>query len=139
MRTYTGDSQAFVTTVHPDDGFVVLFILYGAFGLVSLFAPSIVALIGVRASMCLGTGGHIAFVVLSQLPNPFLFYSVSVLCGAGAAIMWNAHSSWMTPVSREPGVQFSGRLNGACTKFFVWNQSKGGSKLRISVFDENVF
>eukprot|EP00095_Tigriopus_kingsejongensis_P001318 snap_masked-scaffold249_size238305-processed-gene-0.10 protein:Tk01318 transcript:snap_masked-scaffold249_size238305-processed-gene-0.10-mRNA-1 annotation:"unc93-like protein mfsd11" len=89
------DSPGYVPGFHGS-GYTSLAIIYTAFSLANWGAPPVVALLGSRATMVVGTIFYALFIAQFYYPNDILLYGSSVLIGLGAAVLWTAQGNFLT-------------------------------------------
>lgn len=82
-------------------GYTSLAIIYTVFSLANWLAPPIVALLGPRPTMVLGSLLYLLFIGQFWHPNTFVLYGCSALLGFGAALVWTAQGNFLT-INSEP-------------------------------------
>ncbi|XP_027852589.2 UNC93-like protein MFSD11 isoform X1 [Aphis gossypii] len=92
------------------DGYTSLCIIYGVFALCNWLAPTIIGMIGSRKSIYLGSICYVAFLTPFLWPSNILLYTMSVLLGFGASIIWTGQGTYLTmnsdlsTISRNSGI-----------------------------------
>ncbi len=72
-------------------GYISLSIIYASSVVFDLVCPSILTLIGIRASLILAGSMYAIFVAAFYAISEAMLYSASVLNGFGTALIWIAH------------------------------------------------
>ncbi|XP_073975064.1 UNC93-like protein MFSD11 [Rhodnius prolixus] len=102
FQTFGNIQKTILDSVHNDDptftgdAFISLGILYGTFALGNWLAPSIIAGIGPRVSMVLGSITYLIFIASFLWPKTWLLYLVSFIIGFGASIIWTGQGNYLT-------------------------------------------
>ncbi|XP_044761950.1 UNC93-like protein MFSD11 [Coccinella septempunctata] len=92
------------------DGYLCLAIVYISFAIVNWFAPSIISLIGPKATMCIGAVSYIGYIFSFLYPEVHALYIMSAVLGIGAALIWTGQGNYLiinTPkeeMSRNCGI-----------------------------------
>lgn len=92
------------------DGYTSLCIIYGVFAICNWLAPTIIGMIGSRKSIYLGSICYVAFLMPFLWPSNILLYTMSVLLGFGASIIWTGQGTYLTmnsdlsTISRNSGI-----------------------------------
>uniref|UniRef100_A0A5S6N6X4 UNC93-like protein MFSD11 n=1 Tax=Xenopus tropicalis TaxID=8364 RepID=A0A5S6N6X4_XENTR len=84
------------STSFHGSGYTSLAIIYSVFSASNLIAPSIVAVIGCQMSMFLSGLLYSAYIAMFIQPYTWSFYTLSVLIGIAAAVLWTAQGSCLT-------------------------------------------
>ncbi|XP_075033850.1 UNC93-like protein MFSD11 [Mixophyes fleayi] len=111
-------------------GYTSMAIIYGVFSASNLIAPSVVALIGCQLSMFFSGIFYSAYIAMFIQPFTWSFYTLSVLIGIAAAVLWTAQGTCLTmnsddkTIGRNSGIfwallQFS-MLFGNLYIYFAW-------------------
>uniref|UniRef100_A0A3Q3N856 Major facilitator superfamily domain containing 11 n=1 Tax=Mastacembelus armatus TaxID=205130 RepID=A0A3Q3N856_9TELE len=106
-------------------------IIYGVFSASNLIAPSVVAIIGPQLSMFLSGLLYSGYIAVFIYPYTWSFYTVSVLVGIGAAVLWTAQGNVLAinstdnTIGRNSGIfwallQFS-LFFGNLYIYFAWH------------------
>ncbi|KAM5135145.1 UNC93-like protein MFSD11 [Mantella aurantiaca] len=83
-------------TEFQGSGYTSMAIIYGVFSASNLIAPSVVALIGCQLSMFLSGIFYSAYIAMFIQPYTWSFYTLSVLIGIAAAVLWTAQGTCLT-------------------------------------------
>ncbi|XP_062586951.1 UNC93-like protein MFSD11 [Saccostrea cucullata] len=92
------------------DGYTSLSIIYVVFSAANWIAPPIVAVLGPKFTMFVGSILYFLFILSFLKPMVWALYLGSVLVGIGAAILWTAQGNFLTinsdsdTVSRNSGI-----------------------------------
>ncbi|TPP63579.1 Major facilitator superfamily domain containing 11 [Fasciola gigantica] len=87
---------------HPTgDAFFSLSVLYASLAALNWIAPLLVIAIGEKYAMFLGSCCYVTYVSVFLVPRDWLLYSVSVLNGFGAAVLWTAQGTYITRCSDD--------------------------------------
>lgn len=92
------------------DGYTSLSIIYIVFSAANWIAPPIVAVLGPKFTMFVGSILYFVFILSFLKPMVWALYLGSVLVGIGAAILWTAQGNFLTinsdsdTVSRNSGI-----------------------------------
>ncbi|XP_077269145.1 UNC93-like protein MFSD11 [Temnothorax americanus] len=106
------------------DAYISLAIIYAVFATCNWLAPSYISVTGPRVAILTGACCYVLFIASFFYPHEALLYSMSVLVGIGAALIWTGHGQYLTEnsdnetMSRNAGVfwaifqmsQFAGNL-----------------------------
>ncbi|XP_077315405.1 UNC93-like protein MFSD11 [Lithobates pipiens] len=90
-------------------GYTSMAIIYGVFSASNLIAPSVVALIGCQLSMFASGLFYSAYIAMFIQPYTWSFYTLSVLIGIAAAVLWTAQGTCLTVNSDDKTI---GRNSG---------------------------
>lgn len=90
-------------------GYTSMAIIYGVFSASNLIAPSVVALIGTQMSMFFSGIFYSAYIAMFIQPFTWSFYTLSVLIGIAAAVLWTAQGTCLTVNSDDKSI---GRNSG---------------------------
>ncbi|XP_034029258.1 UNC93-like protein MFSD11 [Thalassophryne amazonica] len=71
-------------------GYTSMAIVYGVYSVSSLMAPSVVAVVGPRLSMFVSGLFYSGYIAVFIYPYTWSFYTMSVLVGIAAAVLWTA-------------------------------------------------
>ncbi|GMT34332.1 hypothetical protein PFISCL1PPCAC_25629, partial [Pristionchus fissidentatus] len=94
-ETTLRDMSARDPSISPKAGYYSQTIIYGMFVISNLIAPPIVALIGCRWSMVVGSVGYTIFMSQFLYLSNFTLYAGSALEGFAAGLMWTASGYYM--------------------------------------------
>ncbi|XP_063315041.1 UNC93-like protein MFSD11 [Pelobates fuscus] len=97
------------STEFNGSGYTSLAIIYGVFSASNLIAPSVVAIIGSQLSMFLSGLIYSAYIAMFIQPFTWSFYTLSVIIGIAAAVLWTAQGACLTVNSNEETI---GRNSG---------------------------
>ncbi|OCT63013.1 UNC93-like protein MFSD11 [Xenopus laevis] len=128
------------STSFHGSGYTSLAIIYSVFSASNLIAPSVIAVIGCQMSMFLSGLLYSAYIAMFIQPYTWSFYTLSVLIGIAAAVLWTAQGSCLTinsddrTIGRHSGIfwallQFS-MLFGNLYIYLAW-------KGEISISDKD--
>uniref|UniRef100_A0A914XAM8 UNC93-like protein MFSD11 n=1 Tax=Plectus sambesii TaxID=2011161 RepID=A0A914XAM8_9BILA len=116
-------------------GYYSLAIVYAAFTLSNFLAPAVIAIIGPKWSMTLGSATYTTFLLSFLYLNPLLLYATSALLGFGSALLWTGQGSYLTLCSdartakTNSGIVWaldqSSLINSGIFLLFIFNFSKG--------------
>ncbi len=70
------------------DGFISLSIVYAVAFFCDFFSASIIALLGVKATLCTGACAYAIFIASFFLLESWALYTASALMGVGSAMVW---------------------------------------------------
>jgi len=107
FQTQGNMQQMVIDSIHKEDpsfngsGYISLAVIYAVFATTNWVAPSALSLMGAKATMLCGAVTYVAFVASFLWPQTWLLYLMSVLVGAGAALIWTAQGNYLTLVSDE--------------------------------------
>ncbi|GMT02797.1 hypothetical protein PENTCL1PPCAC_24971, partial [Pristionchus entomophagus] len=99
--TTLNDMSARDPSISPKAGYYSQTIIYGMFMISNLIAPPIVALIGCRWSLVVGSVGYTIFMSQFLYLSNFTLYAGSALEGFAAGLMWTASGYYMALNSDE--------------------------------------
>uniref|UniRef100_A0A7N6AUS3 Major facilitator superfamily domain containing 11 n=1 Tax=Anabas testudineus TaxID=64144 RepID=A0A7N6AUS3_ANATE len=85
--------KSFNSTEFHGSGYTSMAIIYGVFSASNLIAPSVVTLIGPQLSMFFSGLLYSGYIAMFIYPYTWSFYTVSVLVGIGAAVLWTAQGN----------------------------------------------
>ncbi|KAF8382091.1 hypothetical protein PRIPAC_71233 [Pristionchus pacificus] len=91
-------------SISPKAGYYSQTIIYGAFVISNLIAPPIVAIIGCRWSLVVGSVGYTIFMSQFLYLSNWTLYAGSALEGFAAGLMWTASGYYMALNSNETTV-----------------------------------
>ena len=108
-------AQGFITSIFPGSfGFVVLLVLYLAFALSALFAPTLNKFIirkwfrtpeqaakFDKVAMMASSLGYLQFLVFVSVKSQPLVILGAVICGCCASELWVSHGMWMSKIIRQ--------------------------------------
>ncbi|VDP84847.1 unnamed protein product [Echinostoma caproni] len=83
------------------DAFLSLAILYASLAALNWIAPMVVIAVGEKLAMFLGSCCYVIYVSVFVEPRDWILYSVSVLNGFGAAVLWTAQGTYITRCSDD--------------------------------------
>lgn len=92
------------------NGYTSLSIIYAVFSLANWIAPPIVAALGPKITMLVGSVMYFLFILQFLKPMTWALYLGSVLVGLGAAVLWTAQGNFLTinsdseTVARNSGI-----------------------------------
>eukprot|EP00474_Spongospora_subterranea_P000251 CRZ00709.1 hypothetical protein [Spongospora subterranea] len=84
----------------PITGARALALLYIAFTLANLVSGQIVQVLGLRASMFVGSITYVSFVFANIHYQKWMIYSTAIILGFGAALLWTAQGAFVTRSSK---------------------------------------
>ncbi|KAF3699719.1 UNC93-like protein MFSD11 Major facilitator superfamily domain-containing protein 11 [Channa argus] len=102
--------KSFNSTEFHGTGYTSMAIVYGVFSASNLIAPSVVAVIGPQLSMFFSGLLYSAYIAVFIYPYTWSFYTMSVLVGIGAAVLWTAQGNVLainssdTTIGRNSGI-----------------------------------
>ncbi|XP_029014137.1 UNC93-like protein MFSD11 [Betta splendens] len=85
--------KSFNSTEFHGSGYTSMAIIYGVFSASNLIAPSVVTVIGPQLSMFFSGLLYSGYIAMFIYPYTWSFYTVSVLVGIGAAVLWTAQGN----------------------------------------------
>ncbi|XP_069565095.1 UNC93-like protein MFSD11 [Brachyistius frenatus] len=85
--------KSFNSTEFHGSGYTSMAIIYGVFSASNLIAPSVVTVIGPQLSMFFSGLLYSGYIAMFIHPYTWSFYTVSVLVGIGAAVLWTAQGN----------------------------------------------
>ncbi|KAJ3044532.1 DUF895 domain membrane protein [Rhizophlyctis rosea] len=126
-------AQAFLTTIYPSIGLLVLGILYGCFALGSIIGPQVGERVGLRWAMCGGAACFVLFIFTLNLKIEGLVLLVAAINGFGSGVLWINQGVWVSRVGKLTGGTMSGFFTGL---FFTICNLNGvvGNSLAILIF-----
>ncbi len=110
-------AQLLQTALNGARGYACLFGVYSAFGLFSLYAPALVALLGPNALLPASAGGYVLMVAANLFRSAsaeFLLVPSCVLVGACAATLWASQAVYLGRAALELS-RLDGRELTLCT------------------------
>lgn len=95
-------AQAYMTSLHPENGHSCLGLLYITFAAATFFGPSILAVFGNKASLIFGAFFYLLMTFATGIVgfDVFLFFT-SFLVGVGAPLVWSANGSILVASSGD--------------------------------------
>ncbi|XP_074649496.1 UNC93-like protein MFSD11 isoform X2 [Tubulanus polymorphus] len=78
------------------NGYTSLAIIYASFAVSNWAAPSIVSVLGLKISMMVSGAIYALFIASFLKPMTWALYTMSVLVGIAAAVIWTAQGSYLT-------------------------------------------
>ncbi|KAK2832945.1 hypothetical protein Q5P01_016834 [Channa striata] len=102
--------KSFNSTEFHGSGYTSMAIIYGVFSASNLIAPSVVTVIGPQLSMFFSGLLYSAYIAVFIVPYTWSFYTMSVLVGIGAAVLWTAQGNVLainsndTTIGRNSGI-----------------------------------
>ncbi|XP_074647183.1 UNC93-like protein MFSD11 isoform X2 [Tubulanus polymorphus] len=78
------------------NGYTSLAILYIAFAVTNWVAPSIISVLGLKISLIVSGVIYALFIASFLKPMTWALYTMSVLLGSSAAVLWTAQGSYLT-------------------------------------------
>ncbi|GMR33235.1 hypothetical protein PMAYCL1PPCAC_03430, partial [Pristionchus mayeri] len=103
-ETTLKDMSARDPSISPKAGYYSQTIIYGAFMICNLIAPPIVAILGCRWSMVVGSACYTIFMSQFLYLSNFTLYAGSALEGLGGGLMWTASGYYLALNSNEKTV-----------------------------------
>jgi len=107
FQTQGNMQQMVIDSIHKEDpsfngsGYISLAVIYAVFATTNWVAPSALHVMGAKLTMLCGAITYVAFVASFLWPATWLLYVMSVLVGAGAALIWTAQGNYLTLVSSQ--------------------------------------
>ncbi|XP_072549296.1 UNC93-like protein MFSD11 [Salminus brasiliensis] len=101
--------KSYNSTEFHGSGYNSMAIIYGVFSASNLIAPSVVAVIGPQLSLFFSGLVYSGYIAMFIHPFTWSFYTVSVLVGIAAAVLWTAQGNLLTINSTESTI---GRNSG---------------------------
>jgi MFS family permease len=128
-------SQSYQTSSdHPSQGSNALGILYGFFTATNLIVPYILSVLGIKASLFLGSVCYVAFVAANISYSVYSLYIFSALNGIGASLIWTSQGAYTSYLANlyeysndMPKSSQMGYFNGIFWSIFQCNQMIGNS------------
>ncbi|XP_014290240.1 UNC93-like protein MFSD11 isoform X2 [Halyomorpha halys] len=105
LESVTKDDPSF-----NGNAYISLAVIYTFFALGNWLSPSLIASIGPRMSMVIGSFTYLLFIASFFKPMTWLLYFASVIMGLGASIIWTGQGNYLTlnsddtTMSRNSGV-----------------------------------
>ncbi|XP_022089378.1 UNC93-like protein MFSD11 isoform X1 [Acanthaster planci] len=106
FQTTSGIEETVIESVQQDlnstrsefegSGYYSLAIIYGVFAFSNWLAPSVVSLIGPRATMFISAVIYTAFIAIFLSLKVWSLYMMSVFLGVAAACIWTAQGNFLT-------------------------------------------
>uniref|UniRef100_A0A8C5MQ44 UNC93-like protein MFSD11 n=1 Tax=Leptobrachium leishanense TaxID=445787 RepID=A0A8C5MQ44_9ANUR len=113
FQTCGNVAQTVISSLNSTDfhgsGYTSLAIIYGVFSASNLIAPSVVAIVGTQLSMFFSGLIYSAYIAMFIQPFTWSFYTLSVIIGIAAAVLWTAQGACLTNNSDEETI---GRNSG---------------------------
>uniref|UniRef100_A0A1B0CC20 UNC93-like protein MFSD11 n=1 Tax=Lutzomyia longipalpis TaxID=7200 RepID=A0A1B0CC20_LUTLO len=132
------DSIARDDTTFSGDGYVSLAIIYATFTICNWLAPSVVALLGPRGAMRLGSLTYCIFTASFLWPQTWLLYAGSALLGIGAAVTWNGQGVYLSRCSNSSTISRNSAIFWAMLQAsmllgnaFVWREFSGKTEINV--------
>uniref|UniRef100_A0A7G3ANV6 UNC93-like protein MFSD11 n=1 Tax=Lutzomyia longipalpis TaxID=7200 RepID=A0A7G3ANV6_LUTLO len=132
------DSIARDDTTFSGDGYVSLAIIYATFAICNWLAPSVVALLGPRGAMRLGSLTYCIFTASFLWPQTWLLYAGSALLGIGAAVTWNGQGVYLSRCSNSSTISRNSAIFWAMLQAsmllgnaFVWREFSGKTEINV--------
>uniref|UniRef100_A0A8C1XAL5 Major facilitator superfamily domain containing 11 n=1 Tax=Cyprinus carpio TaxID=7962 RepID=A0A8C1XAL5_CYPCA len=137
--------KSFNSTEFHGSGYTSMAIIYAVFSASNLIAPSVIAVIGPQLSLFFSGLVYSGYIAVFIHPYTSSFYTLSVLLGIAAAVLWTAQGNLLTinskdsTIGRNSGIfwalmQFS-LFFGNLYIFFAWHgKSHITDKDRQTVF-----
>ncbi|XP_007237381.1 UNC93-like protein MFSD11 [Astyanax mexicanus] len=101
--------KSFNSSEFHGSGYNSMAIIYGVFSASNLIAPSVVAVIGPQLSLFFSGLVYSGYIAMFIHPFTWSFYTVSVLVGIAAAVLWTAQGNLLTINSTDSTI---GRNSG---------------------------
>src|SRR3989338_2317495 len=111
--------QSYESTLNHQDGLISLGLVYLGFGLSSLLASQIHALVGSRLSMLVAGGCYALYILTNIFYYLPVYYAASLLVGFAATMLWTAQGAFLT---RQSSAENPGFYSGL---FLAIYQSEG--------------
>ena len=86
------------------DGYTVNALVYAVFAVFTWVAPIIVGFFGPKKSMMIGGFTYAGILACHILPRPGLLYIMSIVNGAGSAVLWTAQGAFIVLNSSEKSI-----------------------------------
>lgn len=90
----------------------------GAFTVLSIFTPSLIQQFRPKKCFLIAIVAHLLFVAANVVPELYIMIPISILQGAGAAVMWNAISTYITYLARSNAIRNDKRTVHIAGKYF---------------------
>ncbi|XP_077067709.1 UNC93-like protein MFSD11 isoform X1 [Siphateles boraxobius] len=101
--------KSFNSTEFHGSGYTSMAIIYAVFSASNLIAPSVIAVVGPQLSLFFSGLLYSAYIAVFIHPYTWSFYTLSVLLGIGAAVLWTAQGNLLTINSKDSTI---GRNSG---------------------------
>ncbi|XP_067238800.1 UNC93-like protein MFSD11 [Chanodichthys erythropterus] len=101
--------KSFNSTEFHGSGYTSLAIIYTVFSASNLIAPSVIAVVGPQLSLFFSGIVYSAYIAVFIHPYTASFYTLSVLVGIAAAVLWTAQGNLLTINSKDSTI---GRNSG---------------------------
>ncbi|XP_051989027.1 UNC93-like protein MFSD11 isoform X1 [Xyrauchen texanus] len=101
--------KSFNSTEFHGSGYTSMAIIYAVFSASNLIAPSVIAVIGPQLSLFFSGVVYSAYIAVFIHPYTSSFYTLSVLLGIAAAVLWTAQGNLLTINSKDSTI---GRNSG---------------------------
>lgn len=101
--------KSFNSTEFHGSGYTSMAIIYAVFAASNLIAPSVIAVIGPLLSLFFGGIVYSGYIAMFIHPYTWSFYTLSVLLGIAAAVLWTAQGNLLTINSKDSTI---GRNSG---------------------------
>uniref|UniRef100_A0A6A7FXZ9 UNC93-like protein MFSD11 n=1 Tax=Hirondellea gigas TaxID=1518452 RepID=A0A6A7FXZ9_9CRUS len=105
FQTQGNMQQVVIDSIQKEDpsftgsGYISLAVIYAVFATMNWFTPSILAYLGPKLTMIIGAITYSIFIASFLWPQTWLLYLVSVIVGAGAALIWTGQGNYLTLMS----------------------------------------
>ncbi|XP_075266309.1 UNC93-like protein MFSD11 isoform X2 [Convolutriloba macropyga] len=120
---------------HPSfkgSGYISLSLIYITFALFNWCAPSVVALAGPKWSLFSSSLFYTLFIAVFLYLFTWSFYTVSVLVGLGAAILWTSQGAYLSMNSDAESISVDSAIFWA-----MFQGSNGGGLIATFLFEGN--
>ncbi|XP_073419287.1 UNC93-like protein MFSD11 [Dendrobates tinctorius] len=138
FQTCGNVAQTVIASLNNTDfhgsGYTSMAIIYGVFSTSNLIAPSVVALIGTQLSMFFSGIFYSAYIAMFIQPFTWSFYTLSVLIGIAAAVLWTAQGTCLTVNSDDKSI---GRNSGIFWALLQFSMLFGNLYIYIAWKGEN--
>uniref|UniRef100_A0A673FN39 UNC93-like protein MFSD11 n=1 Tax=Sinocyclocheilus rhinocerous TaxID=307959 RepID=A0A673FN39_9TELE len=101
--------KSFNSTEFHGSGYTSMAIIYAVFSASNLIAPSVIAVIGPQLSLFFSGLVYSGYIAVFIHPYTSSFYTLSVLLGIAAAVLWTAQGNLLTINSKDSTI---GRNSG---------------------------
>uniref|UniRef100_A0A1B0DDM5 UNC93-like protein MFSD11 n=1 Tax=Phlebotomus papatasi TaxID=29031 RepID=A0A1B0DDM5_PHLPP len=132
------DSIARDDSSFTGDGYVSLSIIYATFAICNWIAPSVVAILGPRGAIVVGSLTYSIFTASFLTPKTWLLYGCSALLGLGAAITWNGQGVYLSRCSNSATISRNSAIFWAMLQAsmligntFVWHEFSGLTQVNV--------
>ncbi|XP_066498701.1 UNC93-like protein MFSD11 [Hoplias malabaricus] len=112
--------KSFNNTAFQGSGYTSMAIIYGVFSASNLIAPSVVAVIGPQLSLFFSGLVYSGYIAMFILPTTWSFYTLSVLVGIAAAVLWTAQGNLLTINSTDSTIGRNSGLFWALMQFSLF-------------------